>query len=130
MNVAIFYPWVYLTSGVERVILEICRRSKYEHTIFTNHFDFNNTYPEFQNLNVIKLRYVPVKRNIPSVLKAAITIAFQDIDVSSFDLLEVHCDGLGDLILNRNFRIPALCFCHTPLRPVFDKIVIFIHDRK
>lgn len=61
-----------------------------------------------------------MERALWPVLKAAITIAFMKVDFKSFDALVVHCDGLGDLILNRRQHIPAVCFCHTPLRPVFD----------
>lgn len=121
MRVAIYYPWLYLTSGIERVILEIVRRSKHECTIFTNHFDRENTYSDFKNLEVVELNSIPIDRGLWSVTKAAFIISLQKIDLSSFDILFVHSDGLGDLILNRNKGIPAVCFCHTPLRPVFDE---------
>lgn len=121
MRVAIYYPWVYLTSGVERTIAEIAKRSKHKVTIFTNHFDPKNTYADFKDLKVIQLAYIPVARNIFSVTRAAVTIALQKIDLSSFNALLVHSDGLGDLILSLNRNIPVVCFCHTPLRPVFDK---------
>jgi glycosyltransferase involved in cell wall biosynthesis len=32
----------------------------------------------------------------------------------------VQSDGLADLIMLRNNTVPTICFCHTPLRPVFD----------
>ena len=121
MNIAIYYPWIYLTSGVERTIIEITKIPGHTYTIFTNHFDKKNTFPKFSQLNVIQLNKVPVKRGIPSVLKAASIITLQKMDLSSFDLLIVHSDGLGDLILTRNHDIPAICICHTPLRPVFDE---------
>ena len=120
LNIADFYPWVYLTGGVERTILEICRRSRHRHTIFTNHFDPGSTYPEFRALDVFRLSHVPVGRGLGSVLNTAAVIGLQKVDFSSYDILLVHCDGLGDLILCRQPQIPAVCFCHTPLRPVFD----------
>jgi glycosyltransferase involved in cell wall biosynthesis len=120
MRIAQYYPWVYLTSGVERVILEICRRSRHRHSIFTNHFAPANTYPEFRDLEVIELPGVSVERSLWPVLRAAIRIASMKIGLESFDALLVHCDGLGDLILNRQRDIPVVCMCHTPLRPVFD----------
>jgi len=120
MKVAIYYPWVYLTSGVERVILEIVKRGKHDYTIFTNHFDRRNTYPAFTKLKVKELSRIPVERDILSVAKAAWIIAAQKVDLSDFDALLVHSDGLGDLFLIRNANIRAFCFCHTPLRPVFD----------
>lgn len=122
MEIALYYPWIYLKSGVERTILETVKRSKHEYTIFTNHYDRKNTYPEFKSLKVIELRKIPVRRNIFSVIQAAVIIIFQKIDLAAFDLLLVHSEGLGDLILFRNSKIPAICFCHTPLRPVFDGV--------
>ena len=121
MKIAIYYPWLYLTSGVERTILEIIKRSNHSYTIFTNHYDKNHTYPNFKNIKVVQLRRIPVERDIFSVVKAAATIAFQKINLSGYDVLFVHSDGLGDLVLTRNRRVPVVCFCHTPLRPVFDK---------
>lgn len=122
MHIAIYYPWVYLTSGIERTIAEVVKRSSHHYTIFTNHFDRPNTYADFDNLKVIQLSPVPVQRDLVSVARAAITIALQRINLSSFDVLFVHSDGLGDLILLRNTNIPVVCFCHTPLRPVFDDV--------
>lgn len=120
MKIALYYPWIYLKSGVERTILEIVKRSKHEYTIFTNHYDKKNTYPEFRKYKVVELKKAPVDRGIASVFKAALTIAFQKINLTGYDLLLVHCDGMGDLVLLRNAGVPTVCFCHTPLRPVFD----------
>jgi len=39
-----------------------------------------------------------------AVLKASMTIALQKVELKSFDVLMVHCDGLGDLILNRYLK--------------------------
>lgn len=120
MKVALYYPWIYLKSGVERTILETVGRSKNEFVIYTNHYDKEGTYPEFKKLNVIELKKVPVARNILSVIRSALIIIFQKIDLSNYKVLLVHSEGLGDLILCRNSSIPTICFCHTPLRPVFD----------
>jgi len=120
MKIAIYYPWIHLKSGVERTILETVRRSKHKYTIFTNHYDRKGTYPEFKNLKVVELRKIPVRRNLFSVFQAAVIIIFQKIDLMPYDLLLVHSEGMGDLILFRNNKIPAVCYCHTPLRPVFD----------
>lgn len=120
MKIAIYYPWLYLTSGVERTILEIVKRSKHQYTIFTNHYDRKNTYTEFAKSKVVELKKVPVRRDVFSVSKAAVTILSQKINLGGYDLLVVSSEGLGDLVLFRNNGIPAICFCHTPLRPVFD----------
>lgn len=120
LRVAHYYPWAYLTSGIERVLLQICQGSRHRNTILTNHFDAANTYPELSTCARIELRPVSVRRSLSAVARAAAVIGGQRLPLDGFDALVVHCDGLGDLVLARNARLPALCFCHTPLRPVFD----------
>ncbi len=122
LRVAHFYPWVYLTSGIERTIVEMVRRSRHAHTIFTNHFVQSDTYREFAGMNVVQLEKVSVKRSIIPVLRAAFTLALQKLPLDQYDVLMIHCDGLGDLALLRSHQIPCICFCHTPLRVVFDPI--------
>jgi glycosyltransferase involved in cell wall biosynthesis len=120
MNIAVYYPWVYLTSGVERTIFEMCHRSRHRYTIFTNHYEPESTYPEFHDLQVISLPSIPVSRNLAAVFTAAMRIGTQKLDIGGYDGLLVHCDGLGNLVLNRATNLPAICLCHTPLRPVYD----------
>jgi len=72
-------------------------------------------------LDIVELPRVSVERTLGSVLKAALRVAIQRIEEGAFDALVVHCDGLGDLIVNRIRKVPTVCFCHTPLRPVFDR---------
>lgn len=120
MRIAIYYPWIYLKSGVEKTILEILKDKGHDYSVFTNHYDKTGTYPEFKKLNVIELKKVPVERDMFSVFKAAIIIASQKIDLNGFDVFMIHSDGLADLVSIRNTKIPTVLFCHTPLRPVFD----------
>jgi glycosyltransferase involved in cell wall biosynthesis len=120
MRIAHYYPWVYLTSGIERVIVELCTRSRHQHAVLTNHFEPENTYAGVRSLEVIQLPFVSVERSLRAVLKAAVTIATMQVSLERFDVLVVHCDGLGDLVLNRRRELPVVCMCHTPLRPVYD----------
>lgn len=120
MKIAIYYPWVYSKSGVEKTILAMVSDKRNQYTIFTNHYDKQSTFEEFSDLEVVELDKVSVKRDLLNVLKAAFTIAKQKIDLNDYDLLLVNSEGLGDLILLKNSYKPVICFCHTPLRPVFD----------
>ncbi len=120
MNLALYYPWLYLTSGAERSIMELARRSRHNWTIYTNHFDRECTYPGFKDLNVVELARVPVERSFSKVMGAAARIALQKIDLSRFEALMVVCEGIGDMVVFRNHEKPVVCLCLTPLRPVFD----------
>jgi glycosyltransferase involved in cell wall biosynthesis len=121
-RVALYYPWIYVRSGVERVILEIMRRSRHRYTVFTHHLNPSQTYPEFRDLPVVVLAHVPVERSFGAVLRAARTIVMQKLDLRGYDALLVSSEGLGDLITFRNHDQLVFCFCHTPARPVYDPV--------
>jgi glycosyltransferase involved in cell wall biosynthesis len=122
LRIALYYPWIYLTSGAERVILEITGRSRHEWTLFTNHFDPAQTYPGYRDRDVRELTRVSVDRSIASVVRAGWTIYNETLPAEGFDALFVVCEGLGDLLLFRNRHLPAVCYCLTPLRVAFDPV--------
>lgn len=120
MKIALYYPWVYLCSGVERMILEIVRRSRHEWVIFTSHYYPEQTYAELRNYPIVELSRVPVSRRYSAVSNAAVTILKQKIDLDEFDAMLVSSEGLGDFINFRNHSVPLVCYCHTPLKVVHD----------
>lgn len=123
MRVALYYPWVYLRSGVERMILELISRSNHEWVIFTSHYYPEQTYPGFKDLNIVELAEVSVQRNYTSVAHAAVTIIKQKIDLNDFDALVVSSEGLADFITLRNHSVPVICYCHTPLKIIHDRAI-------
>ncbi|MHB8168793.1 MAG: glycosyltransferase [Thermoleophilia bacterium] len=120
MRIALYYPWVYLRSGVERMILETVRRSRHEWVVFTSHYDRGQTFAELGELPVVELKRLSVDRGYSFVAGAALTIMKQKIDLGGFDALVVSSEGLGDFITFRNHDIPVVCYCHTPLAVVHD----------
>lgn len=120
MKIALYYPWIYLTSGAERTILELARRSRHDWTIFTSHYLAEQTYPEFRELNIVELSKVSVSRRYSAVSNAAVKILKQKLDLEGFDALLVCSEGLGDLITFRNHDLPVICYCYTPLKVVHD----------
>ncbi|WP_366249948.1 glycosyltransferase [Terribacillus aidingensis] len=119
---AIYHPWIYLKGGAEKTILELVHRSRHDWIIYTNRYEKDNTFPEFDNLEVNELLRVPVKRDIFNVTAAALRILFQKrIDFKS-DLLMISSEGLGDFInFKKQRNLPSVCFCHTPLKIIHDK---------
>lgn len=121
MRVALYYPWVYLRSGAERMMLEMVTRSRHEWVIYTNHYLPEQTFPEYRDLPLVELARVPVSRRYAAVSNAALTILRQKIDLSGFDALMVSSEGLGDFITFRNHSVPVICYCHTPLKVIHDR---------
>ncbi|HVT16745.1 MAG TPA: glycosyltransferase family 4 protein [Thermoanaerobaculia bacterium] len=122
LRIALYYPWLYLTSGAERTILEIARSSRHSITVFTNEYQPQSTFPELRDVDVRVLDPVPVERSLRAVARAAVRILRQRIDLSGFDALVIVSEGLGDLMALRHGKIPAFCLCLTPLRIAFDPI--------
>lgn len=119
MRPALYYPWVYLKGGAERVILELMTRSRNEWTLYTNHFDPSSTFPELSALNVVRLPEISVKRTIQDVAKGGFTILTQRMNLERHDSLFVISEGLGNIVAARS-PIPTSCICLTPLKVVYD----------
>jgi len=120
MKVALYHPWIYLKSGLERTILEVARRSRHQWTIYTSHYDADGTYPDLRDFGVRETHKVSVKRNYGAVLAASWRIARTRLELRDVDALVVCCDGVGSFITLRNRAKPALNLCFTPLRAIYD----------
>jgi len=119
MRPAIYYPWVYLKGGAERVLIELMHRSRHEWTLYTNHYESDSTFPEFAHLPVVPLHEVSVRRSISGVARAAYTLMTQRLDLGSHDSLVVVSEGLGNLIAARS-TVPTSCICLTPLKVAYE----------
>lgn len=122
LKIAVYYPWVYLKGGIERSMAALISRSRHDWTIFTSHYDPQNTFEEFAHFKVVQVGDVSVRRDMGAVLKTAVKICTLRLPLEEFDAYAVWCDGLGTLTTFRNARIPSFCICSTPLRPVYDPI--------
>jgi len=120
MRLAIYHPWIYLKSGLERTILEIARRSRHQWDIHTSHYDADGTYPELKRFAIRQTSRVSVKRDYGAVLAASARIAGTRLDIEGAAALVVCCDGVGTFITVRNARLPIVNLCFTPLRAVYD----------
>lgn len=120
MRVAVYHPWIYLKSGLERTLMELKRRSRHQWTLYTSHFDAEGTYPELREMGVREVQRVSVQRRYSAVLQAAWRIVNTRLPEQEFDALVISCEGLGSLMNFRNHRRPLLCLCFTPLRAVYD----------
>ena len=120
MRLALYHPWAYLRSGIERIFVELFRRSGHIWTLYTHHLDRDGTYRELCDFDVVELTpRVSVERSLGPLAHAAWTIARTRLPVDRHDGLLVSSEGLGDLIVARN-DLPTACFCHTPLKILHD----------
>ncbi len=120
MRVAVYYPWVYVHGGPERVLTEIVARSRHQWTIYTNRYEADSTFPSLREADIVELPQVSVKRSFVDVARAGWQIARQRLPLKNESVLFVFCEGLGDMVLLRDYGIPVACLCFTPLRAAFD----------
>jgi glycosyltransferase involved in cell wall biosynthesis len=118
---AVYHPWIYLTGGIERVLVELCRRSRHDWTLYTHHLDRGGTFPELSECDVVELQpRVSVQRSLLPLARAATTIARTRLPDDGRAGLLVSSEGLGDFIVARNPG-PTVCYCHTPLKILHDR---------
>lgn len=122
MKIALYYPWIYLRSGAERVLLEVTGRSRHNWTLFTNRFEPESTFPEFQDRDVVELPRVSVRRNPIAVTAAGLRVLTQRLPIDDYDALVVLTEGVGDWVLFRSGHKPTIAICLTPLRIAFDPV--------
>ena len=121
MRIALYYPWIYLKGGAERTLCELVTRSRHDWTLYTNHFEPQATFPEFGDLKVVQLPDISVRRDALSVALVAMTVAFQNIDMSGYERAVTLSEGLGNLVALR-LRVPTTCICLTPLKVAYDDV--------
>jgi glycosyltransferase involved in cell wall biosynthesis len=120
LKVALYYPWVYVHGGPERVISELLARSRHQWTIFTNRYEPESTFPALKQAEIVQLSGVSVKRTLIRTLRSALRIVSQKLPLTGHQVLVVFCEGLGDLVVARSSSVPLVCLCLTPLRVAFD----------
>lgn len=122
MKVALYHPWVYLTGGIERMLVEVLTRSRHDWTIYTHHYEPAATFPELRYADVVPLApQVSVKRSLGPLVHAAATMARARVGRRGEEALVVSSEGLGDLVMARS-TLPAVCYCHSPLKIVHDPV--------
>jgi glycosyltransferase involved in cell wall biosynthesis len=122
MKLALYHPWIYLHSGVERMFVEFVGRSRHDWVLYTHRYERSSTYPELASLDVRELEpRVAVRRSAGPLGRAALTIASTRLPDDGARALLVSSEGLGDLIVLRN-RLPSVAYCHTPLKIVHDPV--------
>lgn len=122
MKVALYYPWLYLKSGAERVVVKLLEESRHDWTLFTGRYEPESTYPELKSATIRELGGLSVKRTVRHTAANCWKVMTRRLPVEGFDALVVVCEGLGDLVLLRGARVPTINICLTPLRIAFDEV--------
>lgn len=123
MKIALYHAWIYGKGGGERIILELLKHSKHDITVFTNHYNPNTTYSEFQNYDVKVLRSFPIMGDLFRGISFSLLAAISKIPLEEYDALVVSTGGVAEFILFRNHSKSTLGICLTPLRAAHDPLL-------
>jgi glycosyltransferase involved in cell wall biosynthesis len=122
VKLALYHPWIYVTGGIERTLLNIASRSRHDWTIYTHHYDSASTFPGLRDARIVVLDpQVSVRRALPALAQAAMRIGRTQLPLRDEEALLVSSEGLGDFVMARN-DLPTVCYCHTPLKILHDPV--------
>ena len=120
MRVALYHPWIYLRSGIERSFVELLTRSRHDWVLLTHHHEPDATYPELRDADIRVLQpEVSVRRSFGPLAAAAWRIARTRPPLDGARALLVSSEGFGDLLAPRA-GVPVAAYCHTPLKILHD----------
>jgi glycosyltransferase involved in cell wall biosynthesis len=120
VKLALYHPWIYLTSGIERSFVELLLRSRHDWTLLTHHHEPDATYPELRAARVVELSpSVSVRRSLAPLAQAAWRIGRCRLPLDGAQALLVSSEGFGDLVAPRS-PVPVAAYCHTPLKILHD----------
>jgi glycosyltransferase involved in cell wall biosynthesis len=123
VKLALYHPWIYVTGGIERSLLNIVSRSRHDWTLYTHHYDSASTFPGLRDARVVVLNpQVSVRRALPALAQAAVRIGRSQLPLHDEQALLVSSEGLGDFVMARNDLLPTVCYCHTPLKILHDPV--------
>jgi glycosyltransferase involved in cell wall biosynthesis len=120
VKLALYHPWIYLKSGVERSFVELLERSRHDWVLLTHHHEPDATYPELRAADIRQLHpAVSVRRSLVPLARGAATIARSRLPLGGAQALLVSSEGFGDLVAPRA-GVPVVAYCHTPLKILHD----------
>lgn len=117
MRLAIVTPFLESMGGVDRVVLKIAQH--FDATIHAVRYNPNNTFPEFQNLDVqvhsSPLGRLPLGKRVSTAIEAG--DVFYNLKLKDYDVVNAHQTPSE---WARNHNSPMIFYCHSPNREAFD----------
>lgn len=117
MDIAVFHPWLKEKGGAEKVVLEYAKRSENQMTVLTPYYDSENTFEEFQDIEIKEVGWQGEAGGfISRLLKFSLGGALTKLDLYKYDVTIFSTSGVSTPFTVRNHGNLTLGYCHTPLR--------------
>jgi len=118
-NIALVHDWLTNFAGGERVLFEMSKLFP-QAPIFTSVYDLNGAKPfKGKNINTSFLQNIPFMKSKRELLVPFAPFAFEQINLSKFDLVLSSCSMASKGILTKPEAI-QICYCHTPSRYLWE----------
>jgi glycosyltransferase involved in cell wall biosynthesis len=134
MKVALYTISIDSTSGKEATIFKIADLSRHNWTIYTHNFNKENTFANFDNLNIIELKdkhiLNPLLNQRKLVFNASLRLPLKKIPLSRYDVFMIVSGGVDHFIIFPNKSKTTVCLCLTPLRFLYDQKVKNIYHQQ
>ncbi|PIN83898.1 hypothetical protein COV61_01725, partial [Candidatus Micrarchaeota archaeon CG11_big_fil_rev_8_21_14_0_20_47_5] len=120
-KLAICHPFLEVKGGAEKCMLRIAER--FDATVYCIHYDKEGTFPEFEKVDVR-----PIKKEKPAWAKFMPKRLYEGLSAGmAFYNLKIPRDEYDVIGVSsspsewaRNNNLPAVWYCHSPAREVYD----------
>lgn len=127
-RVALIHYWLVGMRGGEKVLQALCRMFP-QADIFTHVVDRGNLSPTFKQHRIIESRVarLPFARRFYRNYLPFMPRALEELDLSSYDLVVSSEAGPAKGVIPPP-GVPHLCYCHSPMRYLWDQYHSYHQD--
>lgn len=120
MHVAIVHDWLVSMRGSERVVEALCELFP-DADLYTHVYDPDSVSETIRGHRVETtfVQGLPGSRKRPQLFVALMPLALQQLDLREYDLVISSESGPAKGVLTATDAV-HLCYCHTPMRYVWD----------
>ncbi|MCL2519494.1 MAG: glycosyltransferase [Spirochaetaceae bacterium] len=120
LKVAIVHYWLVTMRGGEKVVEALCELFP-QADIYTHVVNKKNLSPTLlkHNIYTTSISKLPLATKLYQKYLAFMPAALAELDLSSYDLVISSESGPAKSLILPS-RLPHLCYCHTPMRYLYD----------
>lgn len=121
MKVAIVHDWLTNMGGAEKVIIQLHKMFP-NAPIYTSVVNYDKLDPIFQSMDIRTtfIQRMPMSKEKYNRYLPLFPIAFESLDLTSFDLILSSSSSVGVKGVLRDSNSMHICYCHTPPRYAWD----------
>ncbi|MGL4524222.1 MAG: glycosyltransferase [Spirochaetia bacterium] len=130
MRVAVVHYWLVNMRGGEKVLEALCEMFPGA-DIYTHAYDGSKISSEIKkhNIYLTKISRLPLSNKLYKYYLTFMPGALQDLDLNDYDLVISSESGPAKGIVLGS-HVPHICYCHTPMRYLWDQYHQYVKELK